>query len=290
MLKKRSAGDVVFNASNTLVLAFTILVCGYPFLYIILYSISNPDKVGMSFLIVPLEVTFDSYKHLFLQNRILHAYFISISRTVAGTIGTMFITYMVAYALSKQHLLFRKFFLRFCAVTMYLGAGLIPTYILMNSLGLNGTFWIYVIPGLMDVYSMLIIRIYIEALPPSLEESAYLDGANEVRSAFQIILPLCTPVIAALALFKCVGHWSSYYDTLIYAPTVSNLHTIQYVMYNLINDQFTTTFENVRIRLKANPLSLKMAVTVVTVLPVLFVYPFLQRYFVKGLYLGAVKG
>jgi putative aldouronate transport system permease protein len=180
---------------------------------------------------------------------------------------------------------------------MYFGAGLIPYYLLLKKLMLINTFWLYIIPGIMNVYGMILMRTYIESLPSSLHESAYIDGANELVMFFKIIIPLCIPVIAAITLFSCVGHWNSYTDTLIYNSAKPKLYTLQYVLMTFVTTVAATQSENAindvinqTRHTKLTPMTVRMAITVITVLPISLVYPFLQKYFIKGILIGAVKG
>jgi putative aldouronate transport system permease protein len=264
----------------------------YPFIYVVLYSFSDSSKAFGRFLFFPLGINVDAYRMIFNSTNVLNGLLISVLRSVIGPVCTILVIYMGAYALSKKELVARKFFLRFILITMYFTPGIIPIYILIVKLNLNNTFWVYIVPRLVNVYEMILIRVYIESLPDSLSESAYLDGANDFTIAFRIIFPLCLPVIAAVGLFECVHQWNAFQDTLFYNASNSSLHPMQYVLVTFIQSRAATPEQaealgNTRM---LSSTSLRMAMTVITILPVTLVYPFLQRYFVKGLLVGSIKG
>jgi len=201
---------------------------------------------------------------------------------------------MVAFGLSRNGLWGRRVITFIFVITMYVSAGLIPYYLLMKELGLIGSFWIYILPGTMNVFGMIIMRNYITSIPDSITESAEIDGANQFLVFIKIILPLCVPVLAAITLFSAVGHWNAYTDTLIYNSNIRELWTLQYVLMQLVsnmgaNDMLQAILAGQTQKARITAQSMRMAVTIIAVVPISLVYPFLQRYFIKGLMLGAVK-
>lgn len=284
-----------FPIYSFIILAVVFLVSAYPFWYVVMYSLSDPARVGSEFLIFPLGFNLESYKQAFETAEIFNAFVVSVARSVIGSLGGTFVCLMVAYGLSKKDLIGKKFLNLYFLVTMYFGAGMIPIYLVIKDLNLVGSFWVYILPLLMNAYNMILIKTYIESLPESLSESAYIDGANDFVVFIKIITPLCKPVLAAVVLFSCVNHWNSYTDTLIYCATEPKLHTLQYVLMTLIGNISRNATDLSAVGDLANgsavtPMSVRMAVTVITILPISMVYPFLQKYFIKGMTLGAVKG
>jgi len=200
---------------------------------------------------------------------------------------------MAAFVLSQQKLMFRKFLSRYFVITMYVSGGLIPTYILMINLSLNGTFWVYVLPWAVSVFLLILIKTYIQELPFELQEAAIVDGANDFQVFIRVILPLCIPVLSAVFLFNFVWQWNAFQDTLFYNSGEKSLHTIQYVLATILQRRVTDPRQMLGSSGGATVMpgtSIRMAMTVVAVIPVSLVYPFLQRYFMKGLLIGAIKG
>lgn len=287
--------DKTFPIYNFVILAAVFLIAVYPFWYVIVYSISEPSKVGSEFLLFPKGLTFESYKQAFASADIFRAFFVSVARSVIGSLAGTFISLLVAYGLSKKNLVGKKFLNIYFVITMYFSAGMIPSYLVAKNLHLVGSFWVYILPLLMNVYNMILIRTYIQSLPESLSESAYIDGANDFVVFARIIAPLCKPVLAAVVLFACVNHWNAYTDTVIYCATVPELHTLQYELMTLVesvakNANDLSAVSGIASGSTVTPMSVRMAVTVITILPISLVYPFLQKYFIKGMMIGAVKG
>ena len=293
MCKKNSTvGDILFDIVVTFVMAVVVIISLYPFLYIIFYSFSNSALLGTGLLLYPKGFNVDAYKVLISDEKIPHALFISVARSIISPACSLMVNSLAAFALSHHHFMGRSFILRFLTITMYFSSGLIPYYILMMKLHLTNTFLVYVVPSLFSAFDLILIKTYMESLPAALEESAMIDGASYFKTFFRIILPLCKPVLAALLLFNCVGQWNSYSDTMIYNATRTDLHTLSYVLMNFIQTS-TSTAEAARQQaglMTVNTTSLKMAMTVITVIPIMCVYPFLQKYFAKGLLIGSVKG
>ena len=224
---------------------------------------------------------------------------ISISRGVLGTAITILITSIAGYALSKGKAPGIKLLRKLVVFTMYFGLGLIPVYLLVRFLGLVGTFWVYIVPSLASVFGIVFVRAYVEQLPASLEEAALMDGANEFQSFWRIVFPMCLPVVAALSLFTFVGHWNAYFDTLLYNFANRELFTLQYYLYMMLTSKSARTLmeaNEMGMRQQAgvdgviNTKTLTMAMTVISTLPILVVFPFLRKYIKSGLLLGAIKG
>jgi putative aldouronate transport system permease protein len=271
-------------------MTLVLVVMVFPFLYVINYSLSDPSQVSGKFLIYPINPTFDSYVTLLKDPTIWNGVFISVARTVLGTVIMIFFTSMAGYVLTRDDFMGVKFFRRFFIITLYFSSGIIPMYLLIQGLGLTSSFWVYVIPSAVNVFNMILIKTYIESIPKELEEAALIDGANDLYLFFKIMFPISMPVIAAVSLFAAIGQWNSFIDTQFYNAMNPELFPLQYVLYNSL--QTITNIEQYQFEKSPNitPQSLKMAMTVVTVLPIMLVYPFLQKYFMKGLLIGSIKG
>ena len=297
-LKKTSVEPYVFNTLNAIFMLLLVTVTLYPFLHTLAISFNDGnDAMRGGIYLWPRSWTWKNYESIFASGAVYHAAFISVARTILSTVLGVFLTTMLAYTLAQPHYVFRKSIGMVFILTMYFNAGLIPNYFLIKSLGLLGSFWVYVLPGLVSAFNLIVVRTYIRGLPNGLIESAKIDGAGDFRIFMRIIFPLCTPVLATIALFIAVGSWNSWFDTMLYASSKQNLSTLQYEMMKLIG---TTMSSNNDAGLKAGvggdkmsamvtPETIRSAITIVTALPILFVYPFLQRYFVVGLNLGSVK-
>jgi putative aldouronate transport system permease protein len=292
LLTRRSVLDVVFDFFLYVLMAAVFVVMIYPFIYVINYSISNVAQARHALLLWPEAVHFESYRLLFRDPSILRALLVSVARSVIGPACMLVVTAMGGYVISRPNLVFGKFFRMFFLFTMYVSAGIIPMYLVIQGLRLTNTFWVYILPGAVNAFNMILMKTYIESLPASLEESVLIDGGTEIDAYFSVILPMCLPVNAAIVLFSCIQHWNSFIDTQLYNAMKPALHTMQYVLYNALAVQMQQSLEEAKARLAANTVnsqSLKMAITVVTVIPIMCVYPFLQRYFVSGLLVGSVK-
>ena len=201
----------------------------------------------------------------------------------------------MAFCFTKQKMWAKKFWYRFVVVTMYFSAGMIPVYLNIKMLGLLDTFWVYIIPGMFPVYNMILVKTFMESIPPSLEESAEIDGAGFLTRYFRIALPLSLPIIATVALFSMVGQWNSFMDTLLYIRDY-NLYTLQYILYEYLNESESLAqmaqegMDMSNAAQNMTPTSMRLTITVIVTLPIMLVYPFMQRYFVEGIMIGAVKG
>ena len=292
---KRSVGEKVFDKFNILLLGLFCFLTAYPFYYVIIYSLSMPLKAAsQGVYLLPAGFTLINYIKVFQQNNILHAAFISASKTVLGTLLTLLCCSIFSYSITKEILPLRKFMYRSLILTMYISIGIIPIYITYKYIGLRNNFLVYILPNIVSAYFIVLMKTYFEQLPVEVEESAMMDGAGYLRIFVGIILPVSKPILATVAIFQAVGLWNSYSDNLYFAST-SRLQTLQLLLYTFLQQQVasnTVRAANAAQRglVKLTSTSVRMTITVIATLPILFVYPFLQKYFMKGLLLGAVKG
>ena len=296
--KKAKRRDVVFPIVNTIILILLMVITLYPVLNTVAISFNDSlDALKGGIGIWPRIFSTDSYKELITDPAIYRAFWISLSKTVITTVLNLFFTSMLAYALSRKEYVLRGFITTVLVLTMYINAGMIPNYLLVaRFLKLGNSFWVYIIPTMFSCFNMIVIRTYIVGLPEALVESARIDGAGDIRTFFQIILPLCLPVMATVALFVAVGAWNSWFDTYLYCGSKKNLYTLQYLLkMKLASTQASSNAANTSADALANsvkvaPITIRASITVVSTVPILVVYPFLQKYFVTGMALGSVKG
>ncbi|MBP3452147.1 MAG: carbohydrate ABC transporter permease [Clostridia bacterium] len=275
-----------------------MLITLYPVLNTVAISFNDgTDAVRGGIGIWPRVFSTEAYKSLLSDEQIFNAFFISVSRTVITTILNVILTSMLAFTLSRKEYVLRGFITLVMVLTMYVNAGLIPNYLLISrTLKLSKTFWVYIIPTMFSCFNMIVIRTYINGLPEALAESARIDGANDLRIFWQIIFPLCTPVLATVALFVAVGSWNQWFDTQLYNGSKKNLYTLQYLLKMKLATSMqsmnaaNTSADALVNATKSTPVTIRCAITVVSAAPILVVYPFLQRYFVTGMVLGGVKG
>ncbi|WP_276356591.1 carbohydrate ABC transporter permease [Cohnella caldifontis] len=293
---------LIFHTLNYLFMAFIVVVTLYPFLNTLAVSFnSGLDTTRGGIYLWPRIWTLKNYDAVFVTGHVFHAFGVSVARTVVGTVAGVLLTAMVAYTISRKEFMFRKPITLIFVLTMYFSAGLIPSYFLIKDLNLLNTFLVYILfpgagAGLISAFNMLVVRTYIHSLPESLIESAKIDGAGDFRVFVSVVLPLCTPVLATIALFVAVGQWNTWFDTFIFASSRQNLSTLQYELIKLLSSA-TNSNSNPNISSSQakdaasmiTPLSIRAAITMVASIPILFVYPFLQRHFVAGLQLGSVK-
>lgn len=291
-------GDAIFDIVNACILLLVVTVTLYPFLHVLAISLNDArDAMKGGIGIFPRVFSFDSYKTVFGYEDLYHAFLVSVARTISGTVLSLLVTTMCAFAMTRKRLFGYKVIYNFFIVSMFVGGGLIPTYLLFKQIGIYDTFWVYILPGSFSTYYMILFRTYIVQLPSELEESAFLDGADEIQAFFKIILPLCAPILATIGLFVAVSQWNSWQDTLYYT-TDHNLESLQFVLMKVlsqteasrISKQAKSTMLRHAQAITITPDSIKMAITMVATIPIICVYPFLQKYFVKGMVIGAVKG
>jgi len=294
MKRTIKVGDWLFNWGNTLQFLVLLVVMGYPFLYIASHSLSSPTGLAGGLIWYPHHFSLEAYKLAFNHPLIWQAIFISVAKTVVGPLLMILVTSMAAYCLSRDDLVAVRFFRKYFVLTLYFSVGLIPVYLLMLNLQLIGSFWVYVIPASVNVFNMILIKTYIENLPRELEEAAVMDGASDFYLFWRIVFPLCIPVIAAVSLFAGVAQWNGFFDTQIYNAMRPDLYPLSYILYQTLAS-LTSLDELKNSAMQGNAATvnakgLKMAVTMITLLPIVMLYPFLQRFFLKGLLIGSIKG
>lgn len=300
MMKIKSKGfePIIFHSINFLLMSFIIIVMIYPFWNTIAVSLNDAqDSLRGGITFRPRIFSTYSYEMVFSNPLLVRASVNSVIRTVAATGLGVFVSSIIGFVLSRPEFIWRKFVTRYFLVTMYISAGLIPTYFLMKDLNLLNNFMVYILPGLVSVFNVIVIKSFMQSLPESLTEAAKVDGAGYFRCYWQIIIPCCVPVLATVTLWCAVGAWNSWFDTFLYNSSNENLTTLQYEMMKLLTSAMGSSTRDAASIYSENagkqtvtPTSMRAAVTVVASLPILVVYPFLQRYFVKGVTVGAVKG
>ncbi|WP_084403297.1 carbohydrate ABC transporter permease [Paenibacillus antarcticus] len=293
---RKSWSDRIFDIFVYVIISFVVIVTTYPFLNVLAISFNDSiDSVRGGITIFPREFTLDNYIKIFTFSGLITGFKISALRTIIGTILGLISASMLAFAISRVEFQARKWISTFLALTMYISGGLIPTYILMRDLGLMNSFAVYVLPGVVSAFNVFVVRSFIDSIPYALQESAKLDGANDFTIYWRIILPLAKPALATIALFLAVGQWNAWFDTYLYNGSNEALTTLQYELMKVLQSTTSGNGGDYRSNIPSNatnqvsPESIKMAITIVVTVPILIVYPFLQKYFVKGMTLGAVK-
>lgn len=287
----------VFDIVNAAIMVLMMLVMLFPFWYCVAGSFNDgTDYLRGGIYLWPQEFVLSNYKAVFRDASIFSAFQVTIAKSIVGTATSLLVTALAAYAMTRPALKGKKFYAPFMTLTMYFGGGLIPYFLVIKNLNLYDSFWVYIIPGLFSVWNMIIMRSFFAELPAGLVEAAKIDGAGEYRIFFQIVLPLSKAVVATIVLFSLVGHWNSYFDSMMYTSSQS-LQTIQFFLKKMITDPGTASSLASSAAMaipsearKVTPQTIKLAAMVVTSLPIICVYPFLQKYFVKGTMIGSVKG
>ena len=290
---KRSAGEQIGYAIIVTLLVLFAFSTLYPFWHVLMYSVSDSGEAmsgGLFFL--PRKPTLLAYRTVLRTRQIFVAYRNTILKTLVGTLLSLIVTALTAFPLSLKRLHGRSFFSMYIFFTMLFGGGMIPTFLVVQGLGMVDPFWALIIPGLMSAYNMFILRNYFQQLPPELEESAYIDGATPPVALLFIILPISAPSLAAIAMFYAVGNWNSYLDCLLYTNS-GDLQVLQIYLRNLIDsagamDSIASISGKETSQLSAE--TVKMTTIAVSIIPILIIYPFLQRFYTKGITVGAVKG
>jgi len=285
----------VFDIIAVPILILLCFVTIYPFMYCLAYSLSDSVQAMIhNITVFPVGFTMGHYNVVFHNPRILSSFFITLNRTLLGILYAVCVTGLAAYSLSKPLLPFNRAISLLLIIPMYISGGLIPYYVLIVQLGLINNFWVYVLPHGFAAFNMLIMRTYFQTIPASLEESAKLDGAGDLVILVRIIAPLTMPIVATIAMFVGVFHWNSWFDGMIYT-TKPELKPLQTLLQQLLLDAYGSATNDMKamaylsLNQKSSPESLKMATVMVTVLPIVMIYPFFQRYFVKGIMIGAIK-
>ena len=297
---KTSKGDRTFQVINILIFAIFAIICAYPFYYLIINSISANDLSAsgkVNFL--PHGFQLENYVKVFQLNGLGTAAMVSLGRTVIGTICTVLASVYLGFMFTQQRMWHRKLWYRFMVITMYFNAGLIPMYMTMKTLHLTNSFWVYIIPAIVQPFNIIMAKTYVESIPPALQEAAEIDGAGTMTVFAKVILPTCKPIMATIAIWSAVGQWNSFQDTLIYI-TDQKLYSLQYLLYTYLNQasSLATMVQQsggnvsavANLATQQTPTSIRMTVSVIVVLPILFIYPMFQRFFVKGIMIGSVKG
>lgn len=293
----RGVEPFIFNTFNTIFMIILVIVTLYPFLNTIVVSFNaGNDTIRGGLYLWPRQFTLQNYKAVFASGTIYDAFLISVARTVISTLLNIFLTTMLAYTLSRREYVFRKPITTIFVLTMYFNAGLIPGYFLMKDLNLINSFWVYVLPSMVSAFNLIVIRTYIYTIPESLVESARIDGAGDFKIFWRVILPLCKPVLATIALFVAVGAWNSWFDAFLYTSSKQELSTLQYELMKLLSSSMNANSNpavsngvGMEHATQVTPISIRAAITVVASIPILVVYPFMQKYFVVGLNVGSVK-
>ena len=297
MFHRRSTLDWIVDSIIYLILILLVIITVYPFLHVMAVSFNEAnDTIRGGITFYPRQVTLENYRTIIQNQSLYQAFVVTVLRTVIGTLGTVLITGMMAFALSKSYLKGRKFYMVICIVTMYFSGGLIPTFMVIRALNLLDSFWVYILPNLVNVWYLIIMRTYFRSLPDGIEEAARIDGASTYRIFFGIVLPISAPIIATIALFAGVGQWNAWFDAAIYVRD-ENLRPLQTVLNTLINSNRAAE-EMARAGLRAqqmgranviNSRSITMATMITVIIPIMLVYPFIQKYFAKGMMIGSIK-
>jgi len=292
---KPTMEDRAISLALFIIMGIVTLVTLYPLYYSLIVSLNDANDIAENGFIYfyPRVLTFENFKIVFTESKLANSFMVTVSRTVIGTIASVLFTAFVAYPLSKKYLAFRGLYIRVGVITMYFFGGIIPTYLLLNALGLIDTFMVYIIPSLYSFFNAILFINFFASIPEALEESAKIDGANDGRIFWSLFLPLCAPILATVSLFYGVQQWNAWFDAAYYTNS-DKLATLQLVLYQIISQTEGAV-------MAANYLgagkqniniidSMKYATMVISIVPVALAYPFLQKYFVQGMMVGSVKG
>ncbi|QNK59532.1 carbohydrate ABC transporter permease [Paenibacillus sp. PAMC21692] len=291
MLMKRSAGERIFDIGNMMFMIVLSIVSLYPLLYVLFASFSDPDLMmrHRGLLLFPQGFSLSSYIHVFDNPMIRIGYMNTMFYVILGTLLNIVMTALGAYALSRKGVMWRNPIMFLIVFTMFFQGGLIPSYLLIGNIGLMDTRWALILPAAMSAYNLIIMRTSFQAIPVSLEEAARIDGANDFVILYKVILPLSLPVIAVMLLFYGVGHWNSWFSALVYLRT-RELFPLQLLLREILITNDTRAMMTKIAGDKASiGMTIKYATIIVSTLPILFIYPFLQKYFNKGVLIGALK-
>ena len=290
---KRSLEDRIISVLIAIFMIVFITVTLYPVINTLAISFNDGiDAVRGGIYLWPRKFTMKNYTTVLAMQNLVTGAKITVARTVIGTFTALFANALLAYVVSRKRFLFKAQLSFFWVITMYVNGGMIPIFMLYKNLHLTGSFWVYIVPGMIGAWNMLVLRTYMLGLPDSLEESAQLDGAGYLTIFWKIISPLCKPVYATVALFVAVGQWNSWFDAMLYNRMKTEYTTLQYELMKLLSSVMqqrgsADTAKNSTAAI--TPITIRSAATVVTMLPIICLYPFLQRYFVTGLTIGGVK-
>lgn len=300
MVQRKTIGTRIADVFIYLILGIFSLLCLYPFWYLVVYTFSDPTQASMGVSFWFRGFSLYNMQQVLKLDGLARSLFNSFARTVLGTIVTVISCSFLGYVFTKEEMPARKFFYRALIVTMYVGGGLIPTYLMYRMYGLTNNFLVYILPSAVSAYNVILVKTFIEQLPQALEEAAMIDGADYLTTFLRIIFPLITPIVATIAIFAAVGQWNSWFDNHIYNTNNASLMTLQYQLYKFLNES-----QKLAERLKQSsnvndvaqamtkqitPKGVRITTTLFAVIPIFCVYPFLQRYFIKGIMVGAIKG
>ncbi|WP_282942714.1 carbohydrate ABC transporter permease [Paenibacillus sp. RC67] len=287
---KPTAGSRAFDVTNIVILTLCAFMTLFPFIYILATSLAPLQQVLRGGVILwPETFTWDAYQTIFTNTHFVRSLYTTFFITVVGTITNLLFTTFMAYPLAKKRLKGRRTILFLVVFTILFSGGLIPSYMIVKSFGLINSVWSLIIPGAISAFNLIIMKNFFQGIPEELEEAARIDGCKNLGVLFRIVLPLSMPALATFTLFYAVGHWNQFFAAVIYI-TKSNLWPIQVVLRQMIIEGSTQEFEQAMGELKIIPATIKMAAIIVATVPILFVYPFLQKHFAKGVLLGSVKG
>ena len=297
-MNNKTVGYRIFLIINTLVMIFVGIITLFPFLNVLALALNDAaDSMSGGIWLIPRQFTLSNIQSVLSSRYIKNAFAVSVLRVIAGTGLGLFVQFCAAYVLNRKNVPGKKFMLMFLTIPMFLNGGVIANYILYARIDMLNTFWVYIIPTAFSFYNVIIIRTYLNTIPESLIESATLDGAGEMRTLLRIVVPLSMPILATIALWLAVGHWNDYSTTLYYASKKSNIYTLQYILMQMVKDgervqkliQEAAQNGQSNIKVTTTPEAQKASQIIVTTLPIVCVYPFLQKYFVKGVMIGSVK-
>lgn len=292
---KSSFSNTVFVVLNTIFMISFVVITLYPVLNTLAVSLNDgTDALRGGIYLLPRKWTLQNYKTVIQKNNLVTGAVVSVARTLLGTVMALAANALLAFIVSRKRFLFRNQLSLFWVITMYVNGGLIPVFLLYKGLGLTNSFWVYIIPGMVSAFNMLVMRTYMEGIPDSLEESAQLDGAGYMTIFTKITSPLCKPVYATVALFVAVGQWNSWFDAMLYNRMSDQYTTLQYELMKLLSSvtnqgASAESMKNATAAAAVTPTSVRAAATILTMLPIVCLYPFLQRYFITGLTIGGVK-
>ena len=293
MKRKKSIADKAFVILNTIFMIAFVVITLYPVLNTLAISFNDgTDALRGGIYLFPRKWTLKNYITVLQKDNLITGAYITVLRTILGTVLALFTNAILAFIVSRKRFLFKKSLSLFWVITMYVNGGMIPIFLLYKNLGLTNSFMVYIVPGMISAFNMLVIRTYMNGIPDSLEESAQLDGAGYTTIFLKIISPLCKPVYATVALFVAVGQWNSWFDAMLYNRMSPEFTTLQYELMKLLSSVTNQggSAEAMKNAVGAvTPASIRAAATILTMLPIICLYPFLQRYFVSGLTIGRVK-
>lgn len=291
---KESPSRKAFNVFNIIFMLCMIVITLYPLLYVVFASLSDSNELmkHSGLLLKPVGFSWAAYKAVFKNPNILQGYKNTIIVLISSVTVSMFLTCLAAYVLSRKNVLFNGVITFIIMFTMFFSGGMIPTYLLVNNLGLTNTYWALILPTAISTYNMIIMRTGFAAIPESLEESAKIDGANHFTILFKIVIPLAKPTMAVIVLYYAVACWNSWFNAMIYLQKRRDLQPLQLILRGILIENDTSNMQDGNVGQDTESIaeSIKYAVIVVATLPILAIYPFLQKYFIKGIMIGAVKG